>query len=134
VSRDFNGFPVPALNNVAQRAGRNPRATVFVPSSSGSLIVCPTADANGDLYIEQQPSALLQRNALPEVLGQSVWEALLSFRSFSEPVNLRAHKKTDWPAFRASGMKTVRQFEDSFVRVSVEAFPCNLRIESRRSG
>jgi hypothetical protein len=59
-----------------------------------------------------------------------VWEALLSFRSFSEPVNLRAHKKTDWPAFRASNMKTVRQFEDSFVRVSVEAFPCNLRIEA----
>jgi len=73
---------------------------------------------------------LLHFDALPEALGQSVWEALLSFRSISEPVDLRSHKKTDWPAFRASGVRSVRQFEDSFVRVSIEAFPCTLRVEA----
>ena len=130
MSRDLNRFPVPALNAVAQRAGRNPRVAVYLPCSSKTTIVCPTESVNGGLYCDQPPPALLQLDAAPESLGQSVWEALLSFCSISEPVNLRSYKKTDWPAFRASGMRSVRQFEDSFVRISIEAFPCTLRVEA----
>ena len=61
------------------------------------------------------------------VIGQAVWEALLLFRSAP---NLGSPKKRDWPAYRASGAKSVRAFEDQFVRVSVEAFPCVLRLEA----
>jgi hypothetical protein len=104
--------------------------SVFVPSTTGTLIVCPTAQANGGLYIDRQPSAYLPGDVMPEDLGQSVWQALLCFRSISGPLDLSSRKKTDWPAYRASGAKSVRQFEDCFVRVSVEAFPCLLRIEA----
>jgi hypothetical protein len=130
VSRDFSRFPVPDLNRVAQLVGCNPRVTVFVPAGSGELIVCPTAEASGGLYLDQSPSALLPHDIQAEALGQNVWEALLQFRSLPQPVNLKSYRKTDWPAFRASGSKTVRQFEAGFVRVSVEAFPCTLRVEA----
>ena len=128
MSRD--SFPVPDLNRVAQLAKHNPRVTVHLPTGRGEMIVCPTAEANGGLYINQAPSALLPNDAPSEILGQSVWEALLQFRSIPEPLNLRSSRKTDWPAYRASGAKSVSQFEATFVCVSVEAFPCTLRVEA----
>jgi len=68
-------------------------------------------------------------DAPARTLGQRAWEALLSFRASSD-LALRSSKKSDWPAYRASGAKSLRAFEEGFVHVSVEAFPCVLRVEA----
>lgn len=55
------------------------------------------------------------------MIGECAWRALLSFQCLPEPLNLRSRTSKDWPAFLASGTKSVRQFENGYVDVSVEA-------------
>ena len=93
------------------------------------LIVCPTTNIEKGFYDEQEPLALIPRDAPSETLGQSVWESLLLFRK-RPGLNLRPIKKSDWPTYRASGIKSIREFEDQYVRVSVVAFPIVLRVEA----
>jgi hypothetical protein len=79
------------------------------------------------LSVEADATAVQPFNTEVDVVGQSVWEALLLFQVSPQ---LGSHKRTDWPAFRVSGAKSVRAFEYEFVRVAVEAFPCFLRVEA----
>jgi hypothetical protein len=130
VSRDIGRFPVSALTALAAHSDSNPRVSVYVPSTAGKVIVCPTAFVNGGIYIEQPPVTLLPWDAPQKALGRSVWEALLRFRSIPEPLDLRLYKKTDWLAYRTSGAKSVRAFEERFVRVSVEALPGVLKVKA----
>jgi hypothetical protein len=79
------------------------------------------------LYVETEDTAVHSFTADAAFIGQSVWEALLHFHL--SPY-LGPTKKTEWPAFRASGAKSVSAFEHEFVRISIEAFPCVLRVEA----
>jgi hypothetical protein len=129
VSRDFVRFPVADLEKVRVTAGHNPRVAVYVPTGRGKVIVCPTESVLGGI-LEGEPSDLLSSDIEPEVLGQKTWEALLHFRTNHELTTLRSLKKTDWAAFRASGLRTVQRFEETFVRVHVEAQQKILQIEA----
>jgi hypothetical protein len=129
VSRDFQLFPVPVLNEVAQNAGINPRVAVYIANDSGKVIVCQTVSPTKGLYVEQDPAAMLSPDAPNDFLGQSVWQALLSFRADSSAGTGR-EMRTEWPAFKASGVKGIREFEATHVRISVEAFPTVLRVEA----
>ncbi len=62
-----------------------------------------------------------RRVLLTEVLGQTVWESLLQFKR-TPNLNPRATEKTDWSAYRASGAKSVRAFEEEYLRISLTAF------------
>jgi hypothetical protein len=127
VSRDFGKFPVPSLNTVAAQVGDDPRSVVYMSQRQAKLIICPVSSIERGFDTEQEPLAVLPYSCPPETLGQGVWESLLLFRK-TPNVNIRSRKKTDWPAYRASGAKSVRAFEDEYVRVSVVAFPCMLRV------
>jgi hypothetical protein len=120
-------FPVPALRDVAEQAGRNPMVSVYLSVVKDQIIVCPMTSPDKGLYVEAEATAVQPFKSGSEVLGQSVWEALLRFHVSPQ---LGSPKKTDWPAFRASGEKSVRTFEYEFVRVAIEAFPCVLRVEA----
>jgi hypothetical protein len=61
--------------------------------------------------------------------GKPCWESLLQFKTAPDQ-NLRSGKKTDWPAYRVSGTKSVREFEEEYLRLSVVAFPGVLRVEA----
>jgi hypothetical protein len=84
------------------------------------MIVCPMTSPDKSLYVEAEAMAVRAFQSGSEALGQAVWEALLRFHVSPQ---LGSPKKTDWPAFRASGEKNVRTFESEFVRVAIEAFP-----------
>jgi hypothetical protein len=129
VSRNFSRFSVPALIATARDAGDDPHSTVYVPRTAGQLIVCPTTSIEKGFYNEQPPVSLIPWDAPAETLGQNAWESLLLFRK-TPGLNLRSSKKSDWPAYRASGLKSIREFEDQYVRVSVVAFPNVLRVEA----
>jgi len=133
VSRDFERFPVPPLVSTAREAGEDPRSTLYVSRVLRKIIVCPTTSIEKGFYNEQEPLALVPWDSPSEALGQNVWESLLLFRS-TPNLNLRSIKKTDWPAYRASGTKSVREFEDNYVRVSVLASPGVLRVEATVPG
>lgn len=120
-------FPVPALLDVAEQAGCIPMASIYLSAAKSQIIVCPMTSPTKGLYVEAE--AVVQPfNSDSEMLGQSVWEALLLFHL--SPY-LGPPKKTDWLAFRASGAKSVRAFEWEFVHVAIEAFPCFLRVQAK---
>ena len=129
MSRDFSRFPVPALEAVVKATRDDPLATVYVPRSLKKIIVCAHNTIEKGFLYEQDDPVSMPSDAPNEILGQSVWEALLRLR-YTPGVNLRSQKKTDWPAYKASGCKSVRAFEDEFVRVSVRGFPAVLRVEA----
>jgi hypothetical protein len=129
MSRDFGRFPVPALAATAQEAGTDPLATVYVSSASRKIIICPNTTIEKGFYVEQEAPFSMSWDSSREAIGQSVWEALLLFCR-TPGLNPRSRKKTDWPAYRTSGAQSVRAFEEEFVRVSVQAFPCILRVQA----
>ena len=121
-------FPVQDLNAVAMRVGWNPVASAYISKLRDRVIICPTTSPGIGHYVEREPTSILSFKSDFAILGQAVWESLLRFRS--DPT-VGPQKKTDWPAFKASGMKGVHAFESEYVYVSVEAFPGVLRVEAR---
>jgi hypothetical protein len=79
-------------------------------------IAAPVHVNSAGIYYEQEN---------PLMDESSDWSALcaslrLSINRFSfREANLRDTKKADWPAFRASGCRSVRQFEDLYLRIDV---------------
>lgn len=129
MSRDFSRFPVPALTAIAKSEGDDPVVTVYILRAAEKIIVCPNMIVEGGIYGERDVPISVPLDSSSEALGQNVWEALLSFRRVPG-VNLRSQKETDWPAYHASGARSVRAFKEELVRVSVRAFPCVLRVEA----
>jgi hypothetical protein len=120
-------YPVPELTAVANEVGWNPFASVYISQVHNKVIICPMTSPGKGHYVETEAMSVMPFESESFNVGQAVWAALLRFRSSP---NLGSAKKTDWPAFRASGVKSVRAFEVDFVRLGVEAFPCVLRIEA----
>ena len=70
------------------------------------------------IYYEQE-SPLLDESNDWSALSSSLRLSINRF-SFRE-TNLRDRTKTDWRAFRASGCRSVRQFEDLYLQINVRA-------------
>ena len=91
-------------------------------SMSGALHVSPTRG----MTVEQEPIAILPYACVAADLGKAGWDALLRFKHVESPT---PRKLTEWPAFRESGAKSVREFERAFTCVRIEALPGTLRVE-----
>jgi hypothetical protein len=91
-----------------------------------SFVVCATTSIS-----EAGEVVKLPWSASDEALGLAVLDQLL--RCCSQPMpNLREVKASTWPAFVASGAKTVRAFEQSATSVSVKTAGTALTIEGCR--
>lgn len=81
------------------------------------MIVAPLhATPQGILYEQNQPTVL--SNHCSGDIGAAVKSAFCAFSTRAR--DLRSVKKSDWPAFRASGCKSMRQFEAEFRRIHIE--------------
>src|SRR5258708_33671627 len=80
------------------------------------VIVAPRhATLEGVLYEQDSPTVLT--DASPVSVGAAIKSA---FEVFSvRQKDLRDWKKSDWPAFKASGAKSLKQFEAEFYQLSV---------------
>ncbi|RYF89257.1 MAG: hypothetical protein EON95_19100 [Caulobacteraceae bacterium] len=65
-----------------------------------------------------------------ETLGRTICDQLLAFRAQS-PDDLRSRKLTDWEAYRASGAKSVKRFEERAWIVYIRAEHSLVRFEAR---
>ncbi|TLD70532.1 hypothetical protein FEM03_12465 [Phragmitibacter flavus] len=92
----------------------NPSLAVYV--GPNAVIVAPChSTPDGILYEQDVPIVLPV--ASPQTIGAAIKRA---FEGFSMRTNnLRDSRKSDWPAFQASGAKSMRQFEAEFYRLSV---------------
>jgi hypothetical protein len=112
------------LQATAKAAGDVPFATIYVPPSpgDGNIVVCSNTIIKVG-YREQDGPISIPWDSPSETLGQRVWEALLEFGRTPES-NLKPYAERDWPAYRASGCKSLSAFVDEFleVRVRVTSF------------
>jgi hypothetical protein len=71
-----------------------------------------------DMWYEDDAPTVLNKPFTAEELGNAVAEAM--GKTDRRARNARDTKLADWPAYKASGERSVRKFEESFIGVSVE--------------
>ena len=78
------------------------------------------ATAVNDAGIRYEPdyAVLLPPSSTAASVGQAIMDLLGRF--CRKDRNLRNYKKSEWPAFRASGLKSIRAFEQDYSFVAVE--------------
>jgi hypothetical protein len=117
------------MKAVADKVGDDPAAALYASERKAQILVSPMGSVERGFHIEREPSAILSSDCSTEMLGQAVWESLLQFRRVPN-LNPRSRTLADWPAYRASRMKSFRAFEDEYVHVSVTALPSVLRVSA----
>jgi hypothetical protein len=93
-------------------------AHVYLSHSGRGVVLAAVAVNDAGIRYEPDFAILLPPSSSPARIGQAVADVLSKYSHKDR--NLRDHKKTDWPAFRASGLKSVRAFEQDFSYVAVE--------------
>jgi hypothetical protein len=68
------------------------------------------------LPLDLPPSA---DERVAESLGAATWNAVALFRRKDR--NLYDYKLTDWPAFKTSRLRSVKQFEAAYLRIHITA-------------
>jgi hypothetical protein len=101
-------------------------ARVFIARSGFRAIVVGMHTNEHDIWSEDDSPTVLNKPFTAEELGNAIAEAMGRTDRINGK-NLREGKLTDWPAYKASGERTVRKFDESFIEISVEgANPANL--------
>lgn len=100
----------------------------FLPSSK-KLVLAPMYRNFESLDYEQEKTEVVPIDGPIsfEELGRHAREALL--RCERKDRNLRGYKASEWPAYRASGMKSIRQFEKTCYRVEITTLPCFIEVK-----
>jgi hypothetical protein len=93
-------------------------ARVFI-AKSGAPAVVVTMHVNEDgIWYEDEAPAVLNAPLTAAELGTAVGTAMRG--TVRRAKDLRGAKVSDWPAYRASGAPSVRQFEQLFLSMDVE--------------
>ena len=89
---------------------------VYISRKSGKVLVTSLFNHAG-LWAES-PTPVLESSGDPEVLGAQVKEQLAAC-IYQPEFNYRDRKKSEWPAYIASGFRSMSAFEKEFARYSV---------------
>lgn len=81
-------------------------------------------------HVETREVTALEDTCSDEELGRAVCDNLL-WHERATPSNLRDHTISDWPAFAASGFKTVLRFQKDSIFITISTINSALRIEAR---
>jgi hypothetical protein len=82
------------------------------------FIIAPLHFNSAGIYYEQDLPLKVPR----ETAGALALQLRHALELFSlKEANLRQHKLTDWPSFRASGSKSVRSFREDYLRIDVRS-------------
>lgn len=92
-------------------------ARLYLSENKPAIIAAMHFNSAGICYEQEDP--FVDKSGDWDTLVASLRSALARFSLRDK--NLRDHKKTDWPAFRGSGCRSVRQFEDLYLQIEVRA-------------
>lgn len=91
---------------------------VYIPRGGGAVLVSATFN-HGGLFAEK-PEAVVECNiAISEEIGTAVKQKINECE-YRPQFKYSGQKKSDWPAFKHSGIKTIKSFEDNYVRYSIK--------------
>jgi len=89
----------------------------YLPRDGGMAIIASTYN-HGGLFAEKASGAESCTTANLEALGQLI-RRKLSECEYQEDFNYSQTKRSDWPAYKASGLKAIKAFEKGFVWYSI---------------
>jgi hypothetical protein len=90
---------------------------VYLARDGGTVLVAATVNHAG-MSVERADG--VESGSVSDVAGLgALVRKKLGECTLGPPADLSRYKKTDWPAYIASGLKTVRAFESRYVRLHV---------------
>lgn len=120
--------PPTAIDQAKKLLGGELHCNVYLSEEKGEAIIVPVYWWGG-ATVERDEAVALPFSSQPAELGRSVRQALLGCEAAPKSLNLSDRKLTDWPGFRASKAKSVKEFRAKYVFLSVETINANLRVQ-----
>lgn len=90
---------------------------VYLSQEYDKILLAPFFVNELWLHYEQEEIEVLRFDVNDEKLGESIKRNLNKFAE--KNVDSTKRNKKDWPAFKASNLKTVKEFETKFSRISI---------------
>jgi hypothetical protein len=94
-------------------------AHAYVPLDNRDFVLSAVAINDAGIRYEPDFACRIAQTDSPEVLGLAILDVLKRYRRTDK--NLRDTKKSEWPAFIASGLKTVKSFEGAYRFIDIES-------------
>lgn len=94
-------------------------ARVFIARSGERAVVVTMHVNEYGILFEDDSARILEAPLSPDAIGTAVRAAMMGTARRSR--DLRQARMSDWPAFRASGLRTVKSFEAEFIAIDVDA-------------
>jgi hypothetical protein len=95
------------------------RACIYLGATAKEAIVAALHHNNAGICFEQDDPAVVAD--WREGSGLAVALRLALERFSPQERNLRGYKRTEWPSYRASNSRSVREFEAKYICISVQA-------------
>ncbi|GAA4301946.1 hypothetical protein [Nibribacter koreensis] len=93
------------------------KIAVYLSTEYKKILVAPFFVDESWLYYEQEEVEVLNFDVPDELIGESIKRNLQKFAEKNQDLTKR--NLTDWPAFKASKLKTVKEFEKKYSRISI---------------
>lgn len=124
---DLPGHSLLAIQRRRKESGLELEAAAYLYDEQ-LFIVTSVMSVPGSAHVEIGESSVLSVDASDSELGHLVCDHLLRHRH-EDPGNLSQLKRSDWPAYRASGSKAITHFEANSWRADVATLNLVLEIE-----
>ena len=120
------------LSERKQKLKSELHTSLFVSKSQNKIIVVPVYELSLGLYCEQETPIVLPFDSPIEEIGQLAKASLIKCEKASK--DLRAMKESDWPAYKASRAKSLKEFKSNYVGIWIQTINANIRIEGHPIG
>jgi hypothetical protein len=94
-------------------------ARIYLSDKSDSAIVTAIYDNEASLLYEQEETLIVSNRCDPIAIASTLRNAIERFKRRDR--NLRDYKITEWPAYRASNCRSVKEFESRYLQIFVKA-------------
>ncbi len=95
------------------------RISIYISDKQKQLIIVPQHENEAGIIYEQDKCLVNENPMNHSELGKEVINNLNLYSI--KDVNLRDNKSSDWPAFKNSKVKSIREFKQEYIRISVES-------------
>jgi len=90
---------------------------IYLCSELNKILIAPQYIDESWIKFEQDEIEQLEFNCTNELLGESIKRNFDKFAS--KNMNNIKRKQKNWPAFKESGLKSIKEFEKKYYRISV---------------
>ena len=91
--------------------------TAYLSQEYDKILLAPFFVDESWMHYEQNEIEVLKFDVSDQILGESIKHNLNLFAEKNDDLTKR--NKSDWPAFKASNLKTIKEFEAKFSRISI---------------